>query len=108
MQSRLVKPESKISRAPPRSSPGASGSRGLGAAEARRAGVHGGGVGKRAACNLGLQRFPPFPPRLAPANNPQIKAGRSVRGSQGRLPNPRVPAPILQGFLASLIFMASA
>lgn len=68
----------------------------------------GGGVGKRAACNLGLQRFPPFPPRLAPANNPQIKAGRSVRGSQGRLPNPRVPALILQGFLASLIFMASA
>lgn len=68
--------------------------------------MHGGGEARR--LQPGAAAIPPFPPWLASENSRELKAGRSARGSKARLPNPRVPGPILQGFLASLIFMASA
>lgn len=77
--SRLVKPESKFSREPPRA-PEASESSGMGDRRSRSlAGMHGGGEVRR--LKPGAAAIPPFPPRLAPASSRELKAGRSARGS---------------------------
>ena len=98
-------PTQKILPFPPRSR-GGSGRKGLGAASAP---VRGWGV----SLQPGAQKVPPPPSRAgrrpgATDFEPGPSAKRLPDGAQRALPTRQAQALILQGFLASLIFMASA